>query len=522
MTEPSRDERSRGSPRSAYDTVGSALLALFVAVVLWVVATFNADPPLADYISLPIELVNQPSAQEMRIVEPGTDRVRIHIDAPQSTWDDLEDSGIRAYVDLADVTPGENELAVQIAWDDPYRIRLLSVDPERTSMRLERMLSKEVPVQVTIPDVDAIPLGYTAMAPEVSPVTVTVTGPENLVTQVTTATASVFIRDERETVERVFIPRLVDINERPVSGLAISPSAIDVRVPIEKQLGFGEVTVRAVITGTPASGYWVSNVTVAPSTMTIYGNREVVENMPGVAESVPVNIEGADETVTRRVTLALPAGVSVYSEDASGLTVVVTIEIQAIMGGQTVRRRVEYVGLLAGYRARISPEEVDVILSGPLPQLQAITAQDVQVFISLTDLSVGTHLLTPTIVLPADTQLRVQSVQPEPIEVTIELIPPTSTPSPTVTRTSTPTATSTQTPTSTATATATSTATPTRTPTLTSTATVTLTPTITATPTITGTVPATATSAATPDSTTAPTAPPTSSPEADATGTPAQ
>jgi len=439
MSEQWRSSRPKRTTRSQYDNIGSALLALFLAIVVWVVATYNSDPPLVDYVSLPIDRLNKPAG--MKIVDSVDDRVRVQIKAPKSTWDHLEDANLHAYVDLANAKPGVNKLEVQVTWADKYYIRLLKKEPKTIIIRLERILSKDVPVHVNVPDLDAIPLGYIAYPPSVSPVTVTITGPESLVSQVTEARVDIWIQEARETMERRVMPTLRDADGEEVTGLTVSPSIVTVRVPIERQLGFGEVTVRAVLTGTPASGYWVSNVTVKPSTVTVYGKREVIENMPGLAETAPVDIEGADQTVTKRVPLTLPEGVSVFSKDPSGQTVVVTVEIQAIMGGQTVRRKVEILGLYSGYQARVSPEEVDVILSGPLPQLQAITADDVQVFVNLLGLRSGTYMLTPVVILPEETQLRVQSIQPETVEVTIEYPTPERSPSPSVTPTITGTVT---------------------------------------------------------------------------------
>jgi YbbR domain-containing protein len=80
---------------------------------------------------------------------------------------------------------------------------------------------------------------------------------------------------------------------------------------------------------------------------------------------------------------------------------------------------------------------VDVILSGPLPRLQSLTARDVKVIADLFGLDPGSHKVELTVVVPEG--LRVESVLPDTVEVEIRVgqsVTPTQTSTPT--RTPTP------------------------------------------------------------------------------------
>jgi YbbR domain-containing protein len=70
------------------------------------------------------------------------------------------------------------------------------------------------------------------------------------------------------------------------------------------------------------------------------------------------------------------------------------------------------------YQAAISPNSVDVILSGPLPLLDSLSAADVQAEIDLQDLGIGSHQITPKVKL-SSSEIRVESVLPVTLEVTI-------------------------------------------------------------------------------------------------------
>ena len=264
----------------------------------------------------------------------------------------------------------------------------------------------------------------------------------------------IMLEGARETVSLLLAPSVMDAADEPVEGLELSPIEVRAEVQIERQLGYRDVTVRAATTNSPASGYWVSSITVEPSTVPVYGKPQIIEALPGLVETNPIDIEGVDETLVKRVPLALPEGVSVYSEDISGQTVSVRIEITPLLGGQTIRRKIEYQGLSAGYQAIVSPEVADVILSGPLPELQDLDPEDVRVVLNLLGLRVGTHKLQPTVLLPEGSRLEIKTIQPETIEVTIQIPPTEAAPEPPLEE-ATPTITASPTPSGTATPTAT-------------------------------------------------------------------
>jgi YbbR domain-containing protein len=114
--------------------------------------------------------------------------------------------------------------------------------------------------------------------------------------------------------------------------------------------------------------------------------------------------------------------------------VLVTVDVAAIEGGQTVQRPVTFQGLRETRWATASPPQVDVILSGPLPRLNALTIRDVKVIADLFGLDPGIHKVKPTVVVPEG--LRVESILPDTIEVEIGAgFPPT--PAATITATTT-------------------------------------------------------------------------------------
>jgi YbbR domain-containing protein len=405
---------------SLFENLGLGALALLLSFLVWVGATFQDNPPktLVFAESLAIEMQNRPRTWIIR--NQSVSEVRVEVRGRQDNLSRLTASSFRAVADLAGLEAGLHQVPVEVECSDKS-ITIVRVEPPSISLTLDQQQIKEVLVQVNIMDRDSMPIGYTFRAPVVQPSFVTVSGPKTLVDEVTQASVSVWLQGSKTTVDRKLIPRLLDAQNRQIDGLTPDPQTVSVQVPIEQELGFRDVTVRAMMTGSPASGYWVSNILVQPTTVTVFGSPSALTLLGGFLETAPLDVSGAKADLAKTVSLNLPAGISVLSQEGQR-GVQVKVQISAIVGGQTIQRMIVQQGLSLGLKATLSPTTVDVILSGPLPTLQELSSSEVQVTAELFGLSVGTHKVTPQAILVPE-GLKVVSVVPATIEVHIELGP---------------------------------------------------------------------------------------------------
>jgi hypothetical protein len=217
--------------------------------------------------------------------------------------------------------------------------------------------------------------------------------------------------------------------------------------------------VRAVVVGTVAPGYWVRGVSVDPAVVTLFGDPSAVGEIEGVVNTLPLDISGSTGTVVERMPLDLPEQVSPVGVQG----VKVTVEIEAQQGNATILREPVIRGLGADLMAAVTPKEVAITLSGPLPRIRSLTDEDVFVYVDLVDKGIGEHRIELTSLVPEG--LEVVSLMPE--YATVEIRP--AVPTPTPTWTPRPTRTPTPAPTVSTTVTATNGITLTVTPTVTAT-----------------------------------------------------
>jgi len=405
--------------RALVANFSSALLALFLAVVVWVVAAYGEAPPRTDFFptAIPVKIVNL--GEGLVISSLVQTEVRIKVRALANTWEQFGPSSREATVDLLGIDAGQHKVPVDIETLEKD-IAILSIDPPDITVNLGEIAERKVRVRVKVLDEESVPLGYVSRLPVVSPEQITIRGAKASVTQVVEAVIEVSIKNARDTVIRHKVPILLDQVGNQVQGLTLSPTTVEVQVVIERQVGYRDVTVRATTQGSPAPGYWISNISVEPVLVTVYGQQSVIGELPGYLDTEPIDVDNAEQDVMKRVALALPEGVLVLGEGAGSEGILVQISIQPLMGGQTIHRKLELENLRFGLKATASPTGVDIILSGPLPALQELQPDDVRVILNLIGLGRGTHKVTPSVVLPEGLGLEVKSIVPDIIEVTIE------------------------------------------------------------------------------------------------------
>lgn len=405
------------------------MLSAILGTMVWFVAVREQNPPVeADYApAIPLEVENLPP--ETVILGDVPDRVALRLLAPQSSWERISPAKFRAWIDLTGLAPGLHDVPVKVEVSDSA-VTVLEERPTSINVRLETLLRAEVSIRVDV--IDSAPIGYLSRPPVFTPITATVSGPTSLVTQVSQAVAEVYLRSAKETVRRTVDLAARNANGDLIGRVTLEPAKIEVVVPVEQRFGYRDVSVRVRVDGEVAPGYWISNITVEPSTVTLVGGPSALKSLPGYVETTPVQVSNATSNIVERVALVLPQGVSMVQPESGESQapggVQVSIQVSTVEGGQTVQREVFFQGLPETLTAIARPAQVDVILSGPLPRLQALTLQDVRVIVDMFGLGVGTHMVKPTIVVPES--LRVESVLPETIEVQISFLAAAATATP--------------------------------------------------------------------------------------------
>jgi YbbR domain-containing protein len=390
------------------------LVALLLALVVWVSAVLSADPNVDCNLGrqVPIELVGKDPALKVMSNVPGS--VTLKLLAPQTVCNELssQPDSVRAWVDLTGLPAGEFDVPVQVQISQSL-VRQVSQDPETLKIMLEELVSQELPVTLTV--TGEAPMGYKAGTPTIDPETVMISGPLSLVSKVKEARAAITIDGATQTITQTVLVSPVDESGRVVTGIAVSPSSVTVTQPINLLGGYRNVIVKVVTTGNVASGYRLTNYFVSPSSVIVFSSDpKLVNALPGYVETQPLDLTNTDDDFESLLELNLPAGVSSVGDSK----VLVQVSIAAIESSMTISLPVEILGLEPGLEGTVSPAAVDVIIAGPVPVLNSLKPNDIRVKVDLTGYGVGVHQIIPEVdFLPS--RVQVVSILPATVEVTV-------------------------------------------------------------------------------------------------------
>ncbi len=429
----------RLAARILWRNLGTFGMAFGLALAVWISAVVADDPNVERDFPRPLALEVRGLASGLVVVGEVPAQVTVRLRAPQSLWERLaiETGLVRAYVDLSAAELGEQLAPVELDIG-LTPVQVLQVLPAEIPITVERRLSAEWAVGVEVTGEPA--LGYLREFLTSETSVVTLSGPETLMNEVARVVALLDISGARADITEIVPLRALNADGQVITGLTISPAQATIVQTIRQAGGYRDVAVKVETVGQLANGYRVTNISVSPPTITVFSSDpQRVAEMPGFVSTSSLDLTGADDDIETRLSLLLPEGVTLVSQEQS---VIVQVGVAAIETSIRIAVDVSVIGLPSEYSAEFSPASVDLILSGPVPVLDALTTEDVRVFVDLTDLGPGTHLVElKGEILPVG--VTIDSLTPGNIEVIIRSganpATPTRTPTPIALPSSTPT-----------------------------------------------------------------------------------
>ncbi len=392
----------------------SLILSLLLAIMIWTSAVMSANPNIEIELTIPLEVI-QP-ATDIAIVDPLPEIITIKIIAPESIILQLvEDNPLTANINLTDIEAGTYRFPVQVNIPNNLKpIRILEQSLKQLELKVSNLISKSLSISIQIEGEPAI--GYKTGGLEWDQVLATVTGQETKVNQIATVVGILDISDARETISTDLTLEAQDENGVPVDAVTVAPDIVHVNQVISLQGGYRNVAVNVTTVGIVEPGYRFTSITPAPPTVMVFSeDPRLVEQLPGYVNTSPLDLTGVDGYLETILELDLPNGVTVVGDP----TVLVQVNITALETNMSISREVEIIGLLPGLSAEVSPIQVSVRVSGPVPILENLTLHDIRIVVDLSNLNVGTHTVSPTIeILPADVIW--EDISPTTVEIVIE------------------------------------------------------------------------------------------------------
>ena len=305
------------------------LAALSIAIALHFYVSHINDPHIAKSVNIPVILKSMPASLQLSDATPD---VTLQLNGPTSSLDSITPSSYLATVDLAAARAGSNPsmpITITSASGTPQDIEIESATPRTAAVVLENKVRKQFTVSATFPSQS--PLGLSYGAPRVVPPVASIEGPESGVNRVTHL---VVHGDDAVNGENVAPGVLEGFGEviplnaenQPVSGVAVIPEQVELRIPVTRETAVKELIVNPTITGSPAYPVQVQDVQVQPSRLSVTGSTDVLAHA-SVLATAPLDVTGLKSDVTRQLSVSLPPGLKTLRAQAASVTVTVRVSV---------------------------------------------------------------------------------------------------------------------------------------------------------------------------------------------------
>jgi len=282
--------------------ITAKILALIMAINLWVFVMNEQNPPVEISMDIPLEVRNLSNAA-MAVDIP--EYVRVKVRGPRTLIIGLAQKDIKSYVDLKGLSDGSNTAKVNTAI--PANFELVEVSPEKINFRLDTIASREVPVEAKI--IGTPPAGGAVGKISYSVPTVIIKGPSALLSAVVKAKADVDVTGQTIDFTLSAPLVLVDANGKRVEGLTVAPGNVAISLAVIPMVHKKMVDIKPNIVGTLAKGFILNQVSINPDKVEISGDDQALGKTDFIVTE-PINLTGIDKDTGIEVKLQTKEGIA--------------------------------------------------------------------------------------------------------------------------------------------------------------------------------------------------------------------
>lgn len=353
--------------------LGWKLLSIAIAAIMWYMVISINQPVDTRTYSTMLQVEGMTVLHEKGLTLSNADeilgtKINIKVKGQRTALDRLsqkQSEMLHAHVDVSDlgyITSGDN-ISKEVRVVLPNGVsgyEIVGKSPSKVDLHIEKLTKKEFPIEAVL--TNAADKGKKLSAPAFSIDRVTVRGAKSKVD--TVATVRALVNAQQAIKNGVVEAPLIPYNRygEEVDGVTLSQKAVTVTYGIYEEK---HVPIYVDVTGTPATGHFVTNITYTPKTMAIVGKEEELAKIDKIyLEDIDVSGKTASVTKNYNITNYLPEGCYLRNPVENNVQVVVQITKSENNKKVTVsRQHITLSNEQEGYSYTL-PEAVTITVAG--------------------------------------------------------------------------------------------------------------------------------------------------------------
>ena len=217
------------------------ILSIIVAIGIWAVVSISVYPTMESvYYNVPVKISLENTyaeANQLDVITSSAETVTVKLSGNRSQIGEIKAEDLTAAVDVSSVMlPRSYKLPMNVECAKSADFEVVSIEPETVSVSFDKIISKELTITPQLENV-RIAEGYMSGDAVVTPSTVTVTGPQDMVNSITKVCAKVSPEKELDSTYEFTTDELVLYNNNAVISdnnemLSFDKSAFAIQIPV--------------------------------------------------------------------------------------------------------------------------------------------------------------------------------------------------------------------------------------------------------------------------------------------------
>jgi YbbR domain-containing protein len=357
------------------------LASLIIATILWFVISLSQST-VTNY---PGQLkINFTNLKDGLIAISNDDYVQIKINTKPVNLRDVKESDFKIQIDLDSLGEGTYEKNISVVSSNS-NVQIVSVTPQKTTVRIEKKISKTVPVRVRLDG--QVAEGLIASDAKTDPPEVAISGPESIINSITEVVAPIKLDGEKDDFVRTAQLFAYTAQGVEIKNILISSDSVKVSVIISSSGETKTVGIKVDTSGEIASGYWISSITTDPQVLTIIGSASKVAQTKYL-ETEAIDIGSLTQSKTFSSKISIPAGVTVQDKPQS---IKIVVNIDKVLATKSFDITANFMNLPSSLAITQSqPATVKVEITSDGKDVESLNSQDIKLNLDLSSATEST------------------------------------------------------------------------------------------------------------------------------------
>jgi len=396
------------------------IMSLLVSIVLWVyVSSVDGEEITQTFRGIKVEFVGEEAlrnAKNMVITDIDTSTVSAVVRGPRRIVGTLDSSDLIAQIDVSKLSrasyTSQQYTIIFPSGTDTSNITVTGKSPDTINFMVSTQTSKTIQVRGSFNG--ELAEGYTAETPQFEPATITISGAESNIKNVSYAWVNFGEDNVSSTYEVETGYTLMDEagDPCPTTGITFSDSVVTARLPV---LVLKEVNLDVnVIEGAGATEK-NTVIKIEPESLMLAGDSSILDGMNKIILDT-IDLTSFASTFTDVYPIPLDNEI----KNTTGVTEAkVTVQIAGLTTKSFSVNNISYINLTDGYEAEIISQSVDVTLRGPEDVLSQVKSENIRAVADLADYkeSTGTYMPNARIYIDGFTEVGALGVTPITVEI---------------------------------------------------------------------------------------------------------